>query len=258
MTPSRSRRMLQLALTPRWLLLLLVLVAFVIATVLLGRWQWERTQSILDAERAAASQPIPILDAFPDRQPGQVPDDMPSESIGRPVIVTGQYDPGMQAIITSRSLDGEAGVWVVTGVPQPDGTVAAVLRGWLPDAGDAGSAVPSGAVEVQGVLQPDEPFYVDAPIDGDQTVVISSGRLARMWGAPVLPGFVVLQQERPPVDPAPIPVPQTVQTADVPFPLQNFFYAFQWWIFAGFGVVVYVRWLWIEAGREEEPALAVD
>jgi cytochrome oxidase assembly protein ShyY1 len=43
-----------------------------------------------------------------------------------------------------------------------------------------------------------------------------------------------------------------VQTADVPFPLQNFFYAVQWWIFAAFGLVFYLRWLWIEAGRQPE------
>jgi hypothetical protein len=29
----------------------------------------------------------------------------------------------------------------------------------------------------------------------------------------------------------------------VAFPLQNFFYAIQWWIFALFAVAVYVRWL---------------
>jgi cytochrome oxidase assembly protein ShyY1 len=43
-----------------------------------------------------------------------------------------------------------------------------------------------------------------------------------------------------------------VQTADVPFPLQNFFYAFQWWIFAAFGLVVYIRWLWIESRPVDE------
>ena len=46
-----------------------------------------------------------------------------------------------------------------------------------------------------------------------------------------------------------------MQTADVPFPLQNFFYAFQWWIFAAFGVAVYLRWLWIESRRARGPAV---
>jgi cytochrome oxidase assembly protein ShyY1 len=38
-----------------------------------------------------------------------------------------------------------------------------------------------------------------------------------------------------------------MQAADVAFPLQNFFYAFQWWLFGIFAVVVYVRWLWLES-----------
>jgi cytochrome oxidase assembly protein ShyY1 len=69
---------------------------------------------------------------------------------------------------------------------------------------------------------------------------------------PVRPGFIVLQSTDPSTAPAPDPVPPTVQTADVPFPLQNFFYAVQWWIFAAFGLVFYLRWLWIEAGRQPE------
>ena len=68
---------------------------------------------------------------------------------------------------------------------------------------------------------------------------------------PVAPltGQVVLVQFCQP------PVPPTVQTSDVPFPLQNFFYAFQWWIFAGFGVVVYLRWLWLESAQVDEDAV---
>ena len=32
-------------------------------------------------------------------------------------------------------------------------------------------------------------------------------------------------------------------TAEVGFPLQNFFYAIQWWVFALFAVTIYIRWL---------------
>jgi hypothetical protein len=52
-----------------------------------------------------------------------------------------------------------------------------------------------------------------------------------------------MQDQKPVTANAPEWVPPTISTGDVAFPLQNFFYAIQWWIFALFAVAVYVRWL---------------
>lgn len=240
----RAQAMLRLALTPRWLVVLAVLVGLSIAAILLGRWQWDRTQSILAAERAAASVAVPVQAALGDSST-----DLPAESIGRPVTVAGTFDPDRQVVVANRALDGAAGVWVVTGLRLDDGTLVPVLRGWTETDDFAARAVPQGPVEVSGVLQPDEVFYADAPVTSDEVVAISQSSLESAWGEDVPPGFVVLAAQQPSAVPAPDPVPPTVQTADVPFPLQNFFYAFQWWIFAGFGVFLYLRWLRIEAGR---------
>ncbi len=242
--PTRAQAMLRLALTPRWLAVLAVLIGLVVAAILLGRWQWDRTQSILAAERAAASVAVPVQDAL-----GDSTTQLLAESIGRPVTATGEFDPDRQVVVTNRSLDGRAGVWVVTGLRLADGTLVPVLRGWTSPDDTVSRAVPSGPVEVAGVLQPDEVFYTDAPVTTDEIAAISQSSLESAWGEDVPPGFVVLQDQQPSEMPAPAPVPPTVQTADVPFPLQNFFYAFQWWIFAGFGVFLYLRWLRIEAGR---------
>ena len=247
---SHAKAMLRLALTPRWLVGALLLLLLTVGAVLLGRWQWERTQSILAAERAAVSQPIPVQEVFPDDD--GVATELPAEGIGRPVIVTGEYAAGMQTLVTSRELDGRPGVWVVDGIDLGDGTVAAVLRGWLPDGDSPGAQPPAGTVTVTGILHPDETFYADAVSEPGTAASIAHDRLAEQWQATVLPGFVVLADEEPSASPAPIPVPPTVQTSDVPFPLQNFFYAFQWWIFAGFGVVVYLRWLWLESAQVDE------
>ena len=111
------------------------------------------------------------------------------------------------------------------------------------------AAVPSGEVRVEGILQPEEIFYAGAPATAEAISAIARDSLERAWGEQVPPAFVVLASQQPRPVPAPMPVPPTVQTADVPFPLQNFFYAFQWWIFAAFGAFLYVRWLRIEAGR---------
>ena len=237
--------MLRLALTPRWIVAALVVLLFVVAAILLGRWQWDRTQSILAAERAAIAQPIPVEDVFR----GSDSPEVPAEGIGRPVLADGQYDSDRQVAVRDRVHESAAGVWIVTGLELADGRVAAILRGSLPDATSPGAVPPTGDVTVTGVLQPDEGFYSDAASAPGTVASIAHDRLAELWQADVLPGFIVLRSQDPMVAPAPIPVTPTVQTADVPFPLQNFFYAFQWWVFAGFGVAVYLRWLWVESHR---------
>ena len=245
MTPPAPRAMLRLAVTPRWIVAALVVLAFVVLAILLGRWQWDRTQAILSAERAAIAQPIPVQDVFVEEGATE----LPAEGIGRPVRAVGAYDPDLQVAVSDRVHEGEVGVWIVTGLRLADGRVAAVLRGSLPSAASPGAAATSGPVSVTGVLQPDEEFYADASSDPGAVASIAHDRLASAWRADVLPGFVVLTSQDPPGSPAPVPVAPTVQTADVPFPLQNFFYAFQWWVFAAFGVAVYLRWLWIESHR---------
>ena len=239
--------MLRLALTPRWLVGLLVLAGLIVLAVNLGRWQWDRTQTILAAERAAVAEPVDVRVVL-----GDAVDEVPAEGIGRPVTASGRYAADRQAIVANRALDGQPGVWVVTGLGLDDGSVVPVLRGWLPDAAAPGAAVPDGPVAVSGILQPDEAFYAGASAIDGTIAAISRDRLEELWQVPVRPGFIVLESTDPATPPAPDPVPPTVQTADVPFPLQNFFYAVQWWIFAAFGVVVYLRWLWIEAGRQPE------
>jgi len=239
--------MLRLALTPRWIVAALVVLLFVAAAVLLGRWQWQRTQTILAAERAAIAQPIPVQDVFDGAEPGRLPD----EGIGRPVLAEGAYDPDYQVAVADRLHEGEVGAWIVTGLTLPDGRVVAVLRGSLPTGSSPGAVPPAGDVTVTGVLQPDEGFYADAESAPGVVASIAHDRLAKLWQADVLPGFVVLRSQDPSTAPAPVPVEPTVQTADVPFPLQNFFYAFQWWVFAAFGVAVYLRWLWIESRPAE-------
>ena len=252
MNRPATRRALRLAMTPRWLTAAAVLVAFIVLAVFLGRWQWDRTQTILAAERAALSQPVPVGEVLAaDAEPlAELPDD----GIGRPVSAAGEYVPGLQSVVTSREHRGVPGVWIVTGLRLDDGRTIAVLRGWLASADAPGAAVPSGRVEVGGVLQPDESFYADAANASGSVAAIAHDALGSAWGTQLLPGFMVLATQRPASDPAPEPVVPTVQTADVPFPLQNFFYAFQWWLFALFGVAVYLRWLWLEATRSPEPA----
>lgn len=241
-TAAHARAALRLAVSPRYLLVLVGLMVLVVGAALLGRWQWDRTQDILAAERAAVAEPVDVREALAENR-----EEVPAESIGRPVTASGSYRPGLQAVVSSRSLDGRPGVWVVTGLEQDDGSVVTVLRGWVPDAADPSTAVPEVPVRVAGILQPDEGFYEGAVASDGSVAAISHSTLSRLWKVPVLPGFIVLSSQQPQVARAPSPVPPTVRTADIPFPLRNFSYAFQWWIFALFGLVVYVRWVWVDS-----------
>ena len=73
--------------------------------------------------------------------------------------------------------------------------------------------------------------------------MIDSQQLSELWNTELLDGFIVIQSQVPLDSGAPLFVPPTISTADVAFPLQNFFYAIQWWVFALFAVAIYIRWL---------------
>lgn len=236
-----ARRMLRLALTPRWIALGVLALALILGCALLGRWQWDRTQDILAAERAAQGAPISVGELAP---PGA---EIDGADIGRQVVATGTYLGAQQVIVTNRLLDSRPGVWVVTPLQSADGSVIAVNRGWLPDSGAAGLIPPLGQVTVRGTYTPDEEFYADAPTSDRSVLTISGTGLGLRWKLPTYAGYLNLVTQSPPSREAPIPVPATVQTSDVPFPLQNFGYAFQWWVFALFVVFAYVRWLSLDA-----------
>jgi cytochrome oxidase assembly protein ShyY1 len=86
-------------------------------------------------------------------------------------------------------------------------------------------------------------------------VVIDSVELSDIWSTDLAVGFVVLTLQDPVNDSMPLPVPPTIATADVAFPLQNFFYAIQWWIFALFAVALYLRWIFVSARERSEVEL---
>lgn len=233
--PPRSAR--ELIRTPRWVALGLVALVFALAAIGLGRWQWDRSTDIIQAEQVARAEPVDI------RTLTDVGEEFENPLIGRPVLATGQYVAEWQTAVLNRTVDGPIGVWVLTPLALDDGTAIAVVRGWAPSIQDA--SVPSGDVSVTGIWHPNERFYRDEPYREDGVLAISSERLRERWQLPLRPGFIMMTEQDPASDLR--SVPQTVQTADVPFPIQNVFYAVQWFVFAGFAAWVYFRWLRLEA-----------
>lgn len=219
--------------TPASILALLSLIAVCVLFFFLGKWQWDRTQDILDAERAASMAAVPI---------GQIVQPMNPEDYGRTVTATGSYREVDQVRIGSRlSTDSVPGDWIVSALEIESGGSIAVVRGWVPQ-GQTFST-PGEIISIEGILQPSDTFY-QGPLDpSGEVLTIDSEQLSAVWNTTLFDGYIVMQSQSPMGVNSPESVPPTISTADVAFPLQNFFYAIQWWVFSLFAVTIYIRWL---------------
>lgn len=251
--------MLRLALTPRWLGFLALVLVLVTAFVGLSAWQLNRAQHKNDV---AASQGIdtarPLVDTLDAQEP------MAQRLVDQRVSATGRFLPDAQVLIVDRVHDGETGVWVVT-MFAPDGarvspdaevpageerTVAVpVVRGWAPTAeAGAASRAPSGEVELTARLEPVEgPEPAFRLPDGQFTTLSTSQLVNRfdMWtysGALFPETMAVAGADAPTGESesgealAPVVIEKQV---DGGFDWQSGVYAVEWLIFAVFAVYIW-------------------
>ena len=240
--------MLRIALTPRWLALLALVLGVCVLFGWLGSWQLgvARDKGAVAAARELRSRPVAPIDQVlaPQRS-------FTTEADGRRVSATGRYDPATTVLVPGRLQRGRPGLWVVTGLRTSAGAWLPVVRGWVATADDvtAGpSSVPVGVVRVSGVLQPDDP-------PADRAVALPDGQLQQVdaadlvnrWGAPIYNGYLLLGDEQgaataaqPERVPAPAIAPRGIAW-------RNAAYAVQWWVFAGFALV-----LWWKMVRQEQ------
>jgi surfeit locus 1 family protein len=251
------RHVLRTALQPRWLALLAVVLVVCVGFGWLGSWQLgvARDRGEVKALREARSRPaVPIDEVLAPQRAFTAAAD------GRRVTVQGTYDPSKQVLVSGRVQpggDGTVGWWVVGALRTSTDAWLPVVRGWVPDPEDAAAGVPtpSGPVTVQGVLQPDEPpAQASGPVDGRLTS-LDVADLVNRWGTPIYNGFLVLTSQRPDV-PADeprlelVPAPQPVSHG---IAWRNAAYAVQWWVFAGFTLVMW--WKMVQqAARDEADA----
>ena len=239
-------------LSPRYWGAHLVMVVALGAAVVLGLWQLH----VWQAGREAATTD---LTTAPPKSLGSVmggDQAFPGKYLGQPVRFAGRWMPQSTLYVRDRELGGKRGYWVVTPVLVGRSAMP-VVRGW--SAQPQAPAV-SGPAEVTGWLQPSEGSgATDANPDDDVIPEMRVASIVQHVDADLYSGFVVqkdgagagLRQ----VTPESIP---EVSSTDH---LRNLLYAFQWWIFGGFAVYVWVRWcrdqLEVEAEeavREEQPA----
>lgn len=207
-------------------LLLTVAVAVAGVMVTLGLWQMQVFENDGDADaRLRAAQPAQPLSRVAQ------PAEQTLDGYGRTVTFSGKYLPDQEILIPVTGRPGH--VRVLTALERSDGSLVPVVRGEAASK-DQVPPPPSGVVAQQGLFLASE-----APVDGNfGPTMLGSVRLsvvAQRWTRPMVPGFVTLD---PPDANA-----QGLEHAEVTLPeaggsARNSGYALQWWVFAGFGLVM--------------------
>lgn len=201
--------------------------------VRLGFWQWHR----MEAKKAEQAQIERYLAAVPVDIAAMAAAGSwdPEKHEWMRVRATGRFDPDRQVTVKFTTRDGKAGADVVT--PLRLGTNSAILvnRGWMPTPNTNRRPAnipppPEGRVTIDGWLRPDNNAdrHAVIPVDG-QVRAVSSRALADHMQKELLPGFINLQK----------PTTAGLEPQSPPHVghYLNFFYALQWWFFAGLAVL---------------------
>ncbi len=220
-------------LSPRFWGAHLLMVVALVAAILLGIWQYHAWQ----AGRAAAASDLSEATPLPLSSVMRGDDTFPGQYLGQPVTFAGEWLPRGTLYVANRDLDGKRGYWVMTPVLIGNSAMP-VVRGWSPR---PEAPEPSGRVQVQGWLQASEGS--NAPDDNPEDDVIPEMRIASVVehvDADLYSAYVVDRDASGGLEQV---TPQSVPEVSSTDHLRNLLYAFQWWIFGGFAVYVWQRWV---------------
>jgi cytochrome oxidase assembly protein ShyY1 len=245
----RTLKSVPAALAPRLWLGHLLVVVLVAAALLLGLWQLDawRTRRADEARDLAHTDPVALSAVMgPD-------DPFPGRSVGQPVELDGDWVATGTVFVSGREHDGHDGFWMVTPLAIGAATKPAipVVIGWVADPAQA-PAPPTGSAQLVGWLQPPEGT---GEVDDDPTDdVLPQLRIADvvqhvdqdLYGA-----YAIAEKG---VDGLPAADLAQLPDAGRFTAIRNLLYAFQWWIFGGFAVLIWWHWLQEElAPLVEEP-----
>jgi surfeit locus 1 family protein len=237
--PPPHRRTLEVvpsALAPRlWWghLLALVLVA---AAATLGFWQLEAWQErrAAEARDLTRTEPVPLTDVLgPD-------DPFPGDRVGQPVTVSGTWLADGTVFVSGRERHGTDGYWMVTPLGLTDGAAIPVVLGWLA-APDAAPAPPVGDADVVGWLQPSEGSgAVDEDPSDDVVPQLRAADLVQLVDQDLYGAYAVARDGiagLPAADLAALPEASRFTA------VRNLLYGVEWWVFGGFALFIWWRWL---------------
>lgn len=234
------------ALAPRlWAGHLLALVA-VTAAGLLGVWQLDAWQERRDAQAQDLTQvpPVPLNTVLGRDDP------FPGDRVGQPVMVSGTWLETATVFVSGRERAGVEGYWMVSPLAVGDAAIPVVL-GWVADPAGA-PATPRGAADLVGYLQPPEGTgAVDGDPDDDVVPQLRTADLVQLLDGDVYGAYVVARDGV-----AGLPAADLEQLPESGrfTALRNFLYGLEWWVFAGFALFVWWRWV----RDETRPAAAAD
>lgn len=238
--------MYRFLLRPRWLVAHVAVAAVAVVLINLGLWQLsrheERTASNARVAERLEQPPRPLEELTSEGQAASTTDD---ELAYRRVRVSGRYLPNEEVLLSPRQRHGQPGHHVLTPLVTDDGRGVLVDRGWVPYEHDEPpvdeAAPPTGTVELSGFLLPNEPaerFSPDLPKGELDTVSrVDLGRLEQQSDRSLFPYYVQLQEQRPAQPEESLPLP--AEPPDVSDDGNHLSYAFQWFSFAGVGLVGY-------------------
>ncbi len=247
-----ARDWLRAATTRRMVVLLLVVVVVAAVCTRLGFWQFDRAgirgERALEVtkEELLAAPAVPVTDVLAPQTA------FTTEHFGRRVTLEGRFDATQQVLVPGRHIDGQEATLVVTafhvdGGPH-DGAIMPVLRGWFPGAVtellEAGGGVratapppPGGRLEIVGMLS-DSEAAGDSGLPEGFADGISAGELAQVWGTPMYSAYLVLEE---PAQQGLSAAPSPVEELEADPNLQSLAYAVEWWAFALFAVVFWLK-----------------
>lgn len=236
--------MLALLRRPRWLGMLLFVLALASLFIRLGFWQLGRMDvraeenTVLDLRLAADPVSVEVAVAAAGS-------DLPSVEF-RTGTATGSYRPDLEVLVRNRTNEmGTAGFHLLTPFELADGSLVIVNRGWIPLEMDQvpvdALPPPAGVVEVTGLMRSSESRSAIGPIDppGQITVVnrIDLDRIGALFDQPVLPVWLQALEAGSGGLPQPLVLTDTTDRGP------HLSYAIQWFSFAaialvGFGIVL--------------------
>jgi surfeit locus 1 family protein len=229
---------------PRWWPGHLLVVVLLGTAVLLGSWQFDagRDERADAARNLTRADPVALTSVIgPD-------DPFPGDRVGQPVTLSGTWVPEGTVYVAR-----EAGFWVVTPLAV-DGTDAAlpVVRG----VSDSAASEPvSGAADLTGWLQPPEGTgAADDDPDDDVLPQLRVADLVQRVSLDLYSGYAVATEPTPGLAAATLSqLPDAGRLTGA----RNFLYALEWWVFGGFAVFVWVRYL-LDVRRERTGSRPVD